>query len=389
MTYQDESASKISVGLITTKATNIGDDLIRVGVERLLECLFPPSSLEFRSWNKHDPWTLYSRSGSGNNWVGQLPRGKWKAASLVSGVSRLMRLPTAATNVDLVVQAGTPVMWTGLSQSEWQRPLWDDVLSRSDVKALVIGLAGGSSFAWTGRDSVYLDREDRLALSKIAATAEIVSVRDEIAQELFESVGARPRLLPCTAMHAGRGNMATLAVEQVMFNVMPRGGHFAWGQALDEETWLTAIGQVVRFVARDHEVVFVCHSADEYELARSRWPEYRAVFPRSTHEYLEVCRTMALGVVNRMHAAVALAGVGVPALAIGTDTRLLMVRQAGQQIMYLGDADAEAMLAAFHDMVQERNTRREFLVRTESQAFDEHLSVLRSSTLSERFDLLP
>lgn len=371
------------VGLITTASTNIGDDLIRVGVERLLRQLLGAHEPDFNAWNKHAPWTYYKPWTPVKRLIAGLPRGRRLATTALRTFSRAADTRTVADDVDLVVQAGTPVVWPGMASSEWQVPLWRDVLRRRDFRAPVIGVAGGSAFPWVLRDAAELDSKDLQALHEIAGVARVLTVRDGLARSIFNLADVDPSVLPCTAMHAGAGQLADPGSDKAMLNIMPRGGHFLWGQAIDPIAWLAVVDRVVEQLSKDFEVTFVCHSNDELDLARDRWPSHAAVLPRTTDEYLATCRQMAFGVVNRMHAAVALAGVGVPAVAIGADTRLLMVEETGQEIIYLGDAEADLVMDRVEKLVDTRDWRRERLSSLEARAFAAHLEVVRSSRVLE------
>jgi hypothetical protein len=131
--------------------------------------------------------------------------------------------------------------------------------------------------------------------------------------------------------------------------------------------------------AKQNTLLFLCHSAAELELARSRWPGHEAVLPTTTDEYLAVAGRGRIALVNRMHAAVTLAGLGIPAVGIGTDTRLLMVEQTGQEIVYVGDADGAGLLASLELLDSQLDERRQLLLHREQQSFEAHLATLKQS----------
>jgi len=141
---------------------------------------------------------------------------------------------------------------------------------------------------------------------------------------------------------------------------------------------------VVAARAGHDRLLFLCHSEDEFALARSRWGEHAAVLPRSTEEYLNVARRGRIGLVNRMHAAVTLGGLGIPAIAVGTDTRLLMVEQSGQPIRYLADAHPDDLIAALDQLDGERAERQAALLDIERTSFDGHRAHLLESDVLAR-----
>lgn len=363
----------MKVTLISTTETNIGDDLIRRGVQRMIAPSLPDA--DYRIVNKHHPWTLYVGASPAGELVRRLSRGQRRAMRALGRAHRMIGARTPFTDADLVVQCGTPVMWHGVRNSEWQWPIWEEALGRPG-RPPVLNVSGGSCYPWTGRRPTLLEPGDDTALRFMFDRSDVFTARDREAARVAESLGTEAHVFPCAAMHAGGGEAASGDAQTLIVNVMPRGGHFDWGQGLDPNRWLTAVDEVITRRARTDRILFLCHSADELDLANSRWPEHQAVLPRSTEEYLDVARRGRIALVNRMHAAVALAGLGVPAVAIGTDTRLLMVQETGQEICYLADASAGHLLAVLDVLDAEFEGRRKALLTLEEQAFSAHRSLL-------------
>lgn len=368
----------MKIVLISTKDTNIGDDLIRRGVQRLLTAALPDRSIEWDVVNKHQPWTVYTRNSMADAAIQRLPRGKRHTTIALRHASRTLGVPTVFTDADLIVQCGTPVMWPGVHRSEWQVPIWEESLGRSNRPPL-LNLSGGSCFPWTAERPIQLAFEDDAALRMMLNRSDLVTTRDPLAKQIFEQLGGTASLHSCAAVHSGGGRVSTDAGDTLIINVMPRGGHFDWNQKLDGERWLRAVDEVVRVRAKQNTLLFLCHSADELELAERRWPGHEAVLPTTTEQYLDVAQRGRTALVNRMHAAVTLAGLGVPAIAIGTDTRLLMVEQTGQDIAYVGDADGDNLLAGLELIDDQLTDRRAMLLEREQSSFDAHLATLTQS----------
>jgi hypothetical protein len=370
----------MNITLISTKATNIGDDLIRRGVQRLLVDALPGADINWTVVNKHQPWTVYLKSALASTAIERLPRGKRRLTGALGRVSRVSGAPTAFSDADLIVQCGTPVMWHGSGTSEWQEPIWNEALGRPG-RAPVMNLSGGSCYPWTAPRPIALDPADKAGIAMMLRRSDMFTARDNIAKEICESLGAACAVFSCAAVHSGGGVPAAEAEGPLLLNVMPRGGHFDWNQRLDPSRWLSAVDQLIAERSGKDTFLFLCHSRDELDLARGRWPAHEAVLPESTDEYLAVARRGRVAVVNRMHAAVVLAGLGVPALGIGTDTRLMMVEQTGQEIAYLGDADGPRLIESVERLDAEQSTRRQSLLQRERDSFAAHLAHLKSSAV--------
>jgi hypothetical protein len=162
-------------------------------------------------------------------------------------------------------------------------------------------------------------------------------------------------------MHAGGGESADGETSTLIINA-----------ARGSESWLEAMDEVVSRRSRTDRVLFLCHSASELDLANSRWPEHQAVLPRSVEEYFDVARRGRVALVNNASAAVALAGLGIPALCVGSDTRLLAVQETGQEIMFVGDATPFGLLGTLDMLDAEFESRRKALLALEEHAFTDH-----------------
>lgn len=366
------------LGLITTHGTNIGDDLIRVGARAVIDAALgePPQSVV--EVNKHRPLTVL-RSPWPDRIVQRLPRGRHTATRHIGRALAPLRLASVFDDVAIVAQCGMPLMWPGCGRAEWYPTVWRDVLGRRHVP-LVLNLAGGSCFPWTAQRRPRLERGDAAALRMILGRSDLITVRDELAAEVAARLGFAATALPCTAMHAARATgIAGADGDAVVLNIMPRGAHFTWGQELDAATWLATVDRLVSLLAPDFPLLFLCHDRAEHDLARLRWPGHEAVLPTRPFDYLVAARRARVAVVNRMHAAVALAGLGVPAVAVGSDTRLLMVEQTGQVVQYLGEATATGLRDRVHELVAEAGKRREYLRDLEERSFATHSDLVRTS----------
>ena len=358
------------VGLISTLDTNLGDDLIRLGTVELLQSVLGEwESLEFVVMNKHRPLDIF-RNKVLPRFVEQVPRKREAAIRLLGHAVRPLRLSHVFDDVDFVVQCGTPMMWPECRRAEWLPTLWSDTLARPRSPR-VLSLAAGSCYPWTAPRPPRIQPPDAAALSRMLDVVDTITFRDELAQTIAKSLGFRGRVLPCVALHWAHGRVADPNAEAIVLNVMPRGGHFLWTEDLVSVDWPREMDRLVSALERTHPLILLCHNREEYDFA-ARWPHHERCLPATAQQYFETIRRACVGVVNRMHAAVALAGVGIPAVAVGTDTRLLMVGTAGQKCAYLADTCSDALLETVNTLLKERWAHRLTLLQNETLAFDEH-----------------
>jgi hypothetical protein len=121
-----------------------------------------------------------------------------------------------------------------------------------------------------------------------------------------------------------------------------------------------------------HPLAFLCHNEQEAELARDLAPSVLRIQPSTTKEYLATVSGAAAAVCNRLHASVALAGLGIPSIAVGTDTRLLMVSQLGLPVHYVKDVTAALLEEQIESVVATGSLERERLLDLKDQTFKDY-----------------
>lgn len=367
--------STLRVGLLTTLGSNIGDDFIRDGLVLAIQLAAPDRPLICEAVNKHEPHTVYPpwhpiRLGYADGFRARRNTGpirrmaeRWLPPF---GLSRF-------DSCDVVLQCGTPVIWEDCRRSEWARLIWRDVLARLARSGTpILNLGGGACYPWERRPTTLIGNPDEEFIRVMLSAARVTTARDRLAQALFASLGHETQTLCCPAMLAAQSHsQPTAPTRKVLINFMRGGGHYDWGQGIDNAAWEATMRHVVSHLARQHwEPLFVAHNAEELRLAAEVCPDVPRVCPESVKGYCDVVRDAAFGVFNRMHASVAVAGLGIPSIAIGTDTRNLMVENLGLPVFYVKDATTEHILSAIHDVASSRDrvARRLLELRDSTEA---------------------
>lgn len=367
------------VGLLTTLDTNIGDDFIREGLLGVIHSFPRRSPLETVAVNKHRPESIYPPWHPMRAAVAAIPKlpfGRIKSRALARRL--IQRLgPTRFENCDLLIQCGTPILWIQCHRSEWAEPVWRDVLARLSVKIPLLNLGGGSCYPWEHQPETLLGNQDEEFARLMLAAATLTTVRDPLAAKLLGSLGAVPEVIACPALLAGQVfAKPTQPSRRVLVNYMPGGAHTMWGQPIDPKAWQETMREVVQALRRDWEVTLLAHSEGELAEAARLWPDLPRIHPLSPREYFAAGREAAFGIFNRLHAGVALGGLGVPSVCIGTDTRLLMVKTVGLPIHYAGRVRAADILADAARLAAERVTESQRLLALRERTFSRYREVL-------------
>jgi hypothetical protein len=367
------------LGLLTTLDHNPGDDFIREGILAVIRSLSADEPPHVEAVNKHRPFSVYpnwhpARYAHEAGW--NLKRGGTflrrhtpKLAPL--GFSRFDRC-------DLVIQCGTPVLWPDCRNSEWADPIWRDVLARLAPQLPVLNLGGGSCYPWQRQPVTLVGDPDEQFVRLMLRTSALTTVRDHHARQLLGSLGADVRQMPCPASLAGQSFVQpTPARRKVLINYMAGGGHYRWAQAVTAEAWETTMCAAIAQLTREWDLVFMCHSAGEAELAARLWPALPRVTPQTPQEYFAAAQGAAFGVFNRLHAGVACAGLGIPSVCIGTDTRNLMAAALGLPTIFVPEATTPVLLDVIAKLIATRDRESMRLLALREQTFASYVELLR------------
>lgn len=369
----------MKIGLITTLNTNIGDDFIREGICNLLKSFYGGAPLEFIPVNKHEPFTVFpslhpARLAHGVRLTvgGRFMNG---AANLLAktGKSRF-------DDCGLIVQCGAPVLWPNCNKCEWAFPLWYSVIGRLHEKIPVLNLAAGSCYPWEKQPEKIDDPADARFLKTISSYCAETTSRDVLAQKLFSSIGVKTRFLPCTALLAGgTGRKPGQYRDFILINYMPGAGHYDWGQHNDPLAWEKTVSALISNLKKKHKVAMLCHNEDERRAALKLAPDLPVIFPRTPEEYFSTVAGAKAAVCNRLHASVGMAGIGIPSIAIGTDTRLLMVDALGIPALYIKDATLKKMEEALSGILDDREAESQRLLALRGRVWDEYTGLITKS----------
>jgi hypothetical protein len=165
--------------------------------------------------------------------------------------------------------------------------------------------------------------------------------------------------------------------EFIVISYMDGGGHYDYGQGIDAARWRDSVAKVAKRLQRRHQVLMLCHNQQEYELARGFASPACPFLPRDTTELLSVLSRAKAGICNRLHAAVALGGIGIPSVAVGTDTRLRMVQELGLPCHYVEETDSEQLEHELESLVSDRRRHMERLLAIRDRAYEAYSDIVR------------
>jgi hypothetical protein len=369
------------IGLITTLQTNIGDDLIREGICLVLREVFKGHEIKFVTANKHHPLTVYP------HWhpihlkklTRYLPKERYHANRLLEYFAP--KLKSNRFDVcDLIVQCGGPVLWPNCHQNEWVGPLWREVVAQLYQRVPVLNMAAGSCYPWERQPSFIDNPDDEKYLHEIFGYCRLTTVRDKLAQNLYASMGMQTPLLPCSAFLAAKGYVGDKQKKDlVLINYMSSGGHYDWGQGIQPSEWCNTLKTLISKIKMRHRIAFLCHNQGEEHLAHELEPTLTRIYPKTTKEYLALVSEAQAGLCNRIHASVVLASLGIPSVAVGTDTRLLTVSELGLPIEYVKNTDIDRLEDQIERLIKDQKIEKERLFALQEETWERYLNIIKQA----------
>jgi hypothetical protein len=339
------------IAFITTVFRNPGDAFIRAGIEYLIRQIIPyyhPIYID-----KHDVRTLEL------NW--------WFYSSFPSSIEKVfLQLSTwknrgkdALNEADLIIQAGTPFYYvvpdsngnfkTGATSidTDWIQEIWLNRILARPLHPPLINIAVGTCQPFYSDGTEFDNRPELIDfIRKSVEHSLFTTVRETVAHSMLNRHEITNQCLPCSAIFANDFHgILPDSPHIVIMNYMPGGAHYALGQTLDIQAWQDTFIKIHENLKKYYRVVIACHSANEALKAREILPHADTFFSTDYTDYIRLYSRAYFGIVNRVHAGMALAGLGRPAIIIGNDTRSRMAEMMGLPVLFVNEATVEVIQA--------------------------------------------
>jgi hypothetical protein len=208
----------------------------------------------------------------------------------------------------------------------------------------------------------------------------LTTAREPLAQQLFNRAGGDVPMFCCSALLAARGHEPKpTAHGPVLINYMPRGDRDEWDQAIDQAVWRDTMHNLIARLRRRHVLKFLCHSPDEVQAAGALDATLEVLAPRTPASYFSVVADAKAAVCNRLHASVAMAGLGIPSVAVGNDTRLLMPQAVGLTSLFVKDATAVRLEREVAALIGRRDEISQRLLAKREETWNQYVDAVRGA----------
>lgn len=380
------------VGLLGHWGGNLGHEVIVWGVERVIHEAFDGEPIELVLMEQHRPFDVYP------GWhplrrVRALEHGRGgRLARAIKylldqrAVSRALWRSTWAGSLRVAVACGGPSIIPGISRSPDMGLMLHHMHGALASKGVpVVQFGVGSCFPMERIPETIADAGDARFLRRVFEYCRVLTVRDELARVLCERLGNEVPLVPCPGLVSGQQFEEYLSAaprelpRYVVLNVQERGANDDWGQGVDRAAWAGTLRTLIAELRRRHALAFLCHSEAEARFAErldAALPRFR---PTDARSYAQVVAGAIAGICTRIHAAIALAGLGVPVIGVGSDSRLGTLRAIGLPCYYVKEASAETLEAELERLVRHRASERERLLILRDDTCRRYAKLLREA----------
>jgi len=377
----------LKIAFITTVDRNPGDAFIRAGIEYLLQQHIPYYQGVYV--DKHE----YRGNTAGGGMKGRFLK---CVRRLLQGDHQSGGDPFACA--DLIVQAGTPLYYISPGKdgtyasfsssitTDWVSEVWLKRLLRLPSPPPLLNLAVGTCQPFRS-DTSEFDHSPPLLefVRRTVNLSALTTVREKTAVHLLERCGLQAPCLPCTAIFATDHHRIYPERPQfVCLNFMEGGAHYTLGQEIDSEGWRRTFCTIYESLNRQYPVVVMCHSPGEVLRVRSLLPEADTFFSLHYEDYLRMYAKARFGVLNRVHGAMVLAGLGRPAVVVGNDSRGRMCELMHLPVSFVNDATPEGLLAHCADFADQPEAWSDRLLATKSVCRAQYLRLLDSCLATVR-----
>jgi hypothetical protein len=372
------------IALLSHRGGNIGHDFMAAGMnEAVIEAF--GRDVEVVHFEQHRPFDVYAPT----HWVrifNHLKHGRHRAIRnvLVNGSVRkwLWRhLPDMPFG--LAVACGGPNIVPGAAKIPEMHLLLHHMNGAFAQRGVSFVDAGvGAAFPLEGVKR--LDDAQDIEFYKAAfGYTTHVSVRDAVAKTVCDDLDVVATLIPCGAIGAGR-LFERLAPPRsdgrhIVINFQALGANTDWGQGVDRSAWRSTVRAVVDELSKRHAVRFLAHSRAEAALVAEFACDFPCDTPDDLESYAAAIAGAKAGFVSRIHAAIALAGIGVPSLVVGTDTRLGTVKEMKLPTCPVKQATATEIVNVMEDLALSSKPERDRLLNLRETTVKQYVNIFRKN----------
>lgn len=381
-------AAAKKIALLSHRFGNIGHLFMSVGFEEILRQMFG-DDVDIRHFEQHHFFSVYPQ-GHWLHWADKIPHGRMGALRMwLNSPKQCEKFWPEAHELrefSGAITCGGPSIVRGVGRTPEMCLMFHHQLGafhHHGVPTFDCGVGSGGfplrNLPASPADA--FDAADKRYFERLFSYSTVSTVRDSYAQELWRALGREAPLIPCGALLSGRRFEALSerpnddAEKHIVINYQLSGANSDWGQKVDIDQWRKVVADLIRRLQKRHKVIFLCHNAVEASHARQVGVDIPSYTPTTLDEYAKIIMRGKAGVASRIHAAIPMAGVGLPVSAIGTDTRLGTLDLMGIKTHYVGDITAEQLEHETETGIRNADEERQRLLALRDEAASQYIEL--------------
>lgn len=385
----------IKVALLSHRFGNIGHLFMSVGFEEIIRQMFG-AAVEIAHFEQHHFFSVYP-SGHPLHLLDKIPHGRMKALRMwLNSPAMCEKLWPHAQHLkefSAAITCGGPSIVRGVGKTPEMGLMFHHQLGAFHSHGVPtfdcgVGSGGFPLKSLPSSPDEAFDEIDRDYFSRLFSYSTISTVRDSYAKSLWDALDRDPLLIPCGAIASGRYFQRVAqppssdSDRHIIINYQRQGANSDWGQKVDVTRWRNTVAELIQRLKKRHKVVFLCHGKGEAKQAAQVGADIPCIVPQTLEDYAKVIMSGKAGLASRIHAAIPMAGVGLPVFAVGTDTRLGTLDLMGIPTAYVEDVSADAIeheiesgIANAHAEYDRLIGVRESTIASYQSAFQQHMRV--------------
>ena len=378
----------MKVGLLSHRGGNIGHDMMATGFEVIVRDALGPE-VQIEHIEQHHPLWYYP-AWYPIRYLELIPHQrmrKLKEALMRENLHRPAWKHMRRLSWSVAIACGGPVINPQSAGSPEMKMVYHflpGMIAEQGIPVLDCGV--GTCYPLERVPERLEGQADIQFYEKLFSYTTLSLVRDRLAEKLWGQMGRPVHRVVCGAIAAGKHfqNILTDPIpgdrdKFIGVNYQLYGANEDWGQGVDTRLWRETIRGLVHKLQTRHRVAFICHSQAEHQLAREADANVPRFFPRSIKEYASMANQIKAAVVSRLHAAIPLAGMGIPSVVVGTDTRLWAADEIGLKTIYVKQATVEALETLLEGYLTDYGRTHEQLLSVRNQTIQRYGDFIKSS----------
>lgn len=377
------------IALLSHRIGNIGHLFMSIGFEEIIDEMFGGKA-DIHHFEQHHFFSIYPER-HWLHWLDKVPHGHLGRLRMwLNSPKQCERFWPEASHLEkfnAAIACGGPSIVRGVGRAPEMNLMFHHQLGGFHAHGVPtfdcgVGSGGFPLNNLPASPDQAFDETDKRYFERLFSYSTASTVRDRYARELWRALGRDAPLIPCGALLSGRRFQALATrpnsdnEKHIVINYQLSGANNDWGQKVDINKWRSVVADLIKRLQKRHKVVFLCHNKTEERHARMVSVGIPSFTPTTLREYAEIIMRGKAGVASRIHAAIPMAGVGLPVISIGTDTRLGTLDLMGLKTHFVGDATSEMLEDEIESGIKNSDTEWQRLMNLREATARQYIEVL-------------